>query len=84
MNNTSNHALFEKYKPSPSEFLMAKTAAKIDALELMLIEILSEGSQEKRLFLGTKNDADIAKDTEAYLAFLCPLQSELGGGDKSH
>jgi hypothetical protein len=68
-------ALFHKYKPSPSDFLLAQMAAKLESIEILLVGLAHPHDAKQRHALGARTDSDVLHATEAYLQFLCPLQS---------
>ena len=62
-------ALMHKYKSSPQEFVLARMAAKVDVIEIMMVELSASYDAAKRVRLADQNSADFLKLTEQYLAF---------------
>jgi hypothetical protein len=64
------NALFEKYKPSRRDFVLARMAARIETVEIMLVELCSQKGSEERRRLSERNLSDTLALTENYLELL--------------
>ncbi|MGA3267078.1 MAG: hypothetical protein ABSE16_09670 [Verrucomicrobiota bacterium] len=75
-------ALFEKYKPSPRDFMLAHIAAKVEVIELMLTEHFYPHGSQKRQQVSDRNVADVLELTEGFLQLLA-RKDDAGGPAES-
>lgn len=71
------NALFEKYKPSPRDFILARLAARVEIIEFMLIESSFPNGGEKKRQVSERNLSDTLELTEHYLQLLS--EGKVGG-----
>jgi hypothetical protein len=63
------NALFEKYKPSPRDFVLAQIAAKVEIIEIMLVDKFSQNATQK-MQVSDRNVSDALELTEGFLKLL--------------
>ncbi|MGA9779664.1 MAG: hypothetical protein ACLPRE_11590 [Limisphaerales bacterium] len=79
-NKTDLESLLRKYKGvSPRDFLIARIAAKLDVIELTLVEKLYPNADARQAAFDQLDSGDLSM-TELYLEFL-QRNKEGGNGD---
>jgi len=64
------NSLQEKYKPSARDFILARMAARIEVIEIMLVELSFPHGSQKKQQLSERNLSDSLELTEHYLQLL--------------